>query len=164
MAEEQEYTWAQIAGQIGMVMSMWKGMSAMQDMMNQAAQVEAYLANSDALVAALDSKLEEKRQALRDVAQEYVDLEQLIKSEKAEHRKKMTAATKKLSEHEKACADKMKAAEDALAKNLEDLNRVHADSLADYEAAIGEKGQKLLEVEKKLEDAQAALDELKGRL
>jgi chromosome segregation ATPase len=95
---EQKYTWAQIAGQVGAFMNQYRAMAALQDMMNQAAQAENYLNNSGAVVVRLEEELAIKREALSEVAQEYVDLHDLIKDDKAAHKENLAAWKRKEDE------------------------------------------------------------------
>lgn len=161
---ERKYTWAQIAGQVDAVMSQYRAMAALQEMLAEAAQVEQYLEQQQQTQQSMEGRLAETREALQQIAQEFVDLQQAAEVEKKEYQEAKNAMYKTAQAHKQQHETAMAALDVEYEARIAELN-----AKAEQHEKCCDEAAKIIDTEidekhQQLADVKWALRELKEKL
>lgn len=162
--EEQEYTFAQCAGQLSAVLNTHRALIAMHKMMQKAAQVESYLAEHEATTARIEDALGIQRRALIEVTEAHDALQESLKYEAKQHAQAKRAQTINAKEHVAECHSRIEAAEHHAAHECERIHQVLAEHCADAEAEKEIATAQLELIYEKLEEADRKFAALKESL
>lgn len=160
----EEYTWAQIHGQVDAVMQQYRGMAGLQAMLAQAAQVEAYLVEHGATATRMEEALDAQRVQLIETSQAYSELQEAIAADKKQHQADMRLWNKNAKLRQKACHE---AVEEAELKSQSELARIEASTDEELRVITDKRNEaytELREVERAVRAARAAMASLKESL